>query len=80
MKISIFDEAALEKEREITLRLFKKCGKVVVGVVSDEGEIVDCGALIEFHHDMTFTRVLYVSTELGLPLDIKKRLIEETND
>ena len=80
MKISIFDEAAPTKEKEITLRLFKKCGKVVVGAVSDEGEVVCCGVLIEFHPNMTFTRAPYISTELDLPLDIKGRLMEATDN
>ncbi len=80
MKIRLYGEEIPVKEKEITLRLFRDCGEVVVGVVDDEGKVVTCGVLIEFHSDMTFKRVPCVNTELGLPLGERDRLIEGADD
>ena len=76
MKVKVYDEVNKPVEKEITLRLFRSLGKVVVGIVDDKGSLVNCGVLIEFNSDMTFKRMLHVSTELGLPLDEARRLVE----
>ena len=79
MKISIFDEAAPEKEREITLRLIKehKEGPIVVAVVDKTGKTVHCGRLMKFQNNVTFTRAHNIDPELGLSLDGYGRLLEK---
>ena len=82
MKIKLYDEVvnAEEPEKEITLRLFRRLGKTIVGVVNDNGNLVNCGVLIEFNSDMTFRRMPCVSIALGLPLNSNRQLVEDTDD
>ena len=83
MKIKLYDEPAPTEEKEITLRLtrgYENGPVVVVAAVDGTGKTIDCGRLIEFNNDMTFTRPSCVNSKLGLPLNANQQLTEDTDD
>lgn len=79
MIVRIFDESVPAREQEVILRLFRdNFGKIVVGVVDEEGNLEHCGILIEFQKNMSMLRKGYVDSDFGIPLDDENRIVEVT--
>ncbi len=78
MKIKLYDEVAKveEKEKEVTLRLLRQNGEIIVGVVDESGKLAHCGRLIQFTEEMEVIIRTDVDEDLGLPLDEDGKLIE----
>ncbi len=70
MIVRLFDEPKPVKEQEFILKLFRNSiGRIIVGVVDDEGNLRLRGILIEFQDDMSILRKGFVNPDLGVPLD-----------